>query len=145
MGVKQFCSVCLILLANIMLQVHAFVPHHHHYGQVCFDGYPVNSTIQNDGNDARNNPAHPTDEDAGCCALKHDCLIPDDGFDYKPAVSIVHHGFHLANDLTTVGETILPLRISASIKLFCRSYNKLQSSTYIIISGLRSPPANNLF
>ncbi|HNY09422.1 MAG TPA: hypothetical protein PKO42_05990 [Tenuifilaceae bacterium] len=58
---KQLCSVWLILLANIMLQVHAFVPHHHHNGQVCFDGYSVNITIPNDGNDARNNPAHPTD------------------------------------------------------------------------------------
>ena len=101
MGVKQLCSVWLILLANIMLQVHAFVPHHHHNGQVCFDGYSVNITIPNDGNDARNNPAHPTDEDAECCALKHNYLIPDDGFEYKPAVTNIHHGFNIAGGFIT--------------------------------------------
>ncbi|HPG99979.1 MAG TPA: hypothetical protein PK502_03830 [Tenuifilaceae bacterium] len=144
MGVKQLCSVWLILLANIMLQVHAFVPHHHHNGQVCFDGYSVNITIPNDGNDASNNRAHPTDEDAECCALKHDYLIPDDGFEYKPAVTNIHHGFNIAGGFITSCASI-PFQIFlVNTRLYGGYTNNFHFSSYVSIPGLRSPPAKNL-
>lgn len=143
MGAKQIFTVCLFLLANIMLQVHTFIPHHHHNGQVCFDGYQQNFGASADGNDVQNSSAHNTNEDSECCVLKHDYLIPDDGFDYKPAVTIVHHGFHLTISLITAGVTFSPQEFAA--RLHWSYACKLQSFTFLSESGQRSPPACSLF
>ena len=73
---KKAIAISLLLLANIIMLAHAFVPHHHHEGTpICFSSHKHNHTPDEDTHDC----THPSHQDQGQgCSHNHykgDCPV----------------------------------------------------------------------
>ena len=72
---KRTIGISLILLANIVLLVHAFVLHHHHENRVCFEtNHCTDDHTKHDHQPSEHNHKH--DGNSDNCILKQAIAIP---------------------------------------------------------------------
>ena len=74
---KKIIPIFFILLANIIVLGHAFIPHHHHHREVCI----VKSHCQNDSESHKHNNTNPShqhdgDNNTEICVLKLFFVVP---------------------------------------------------------------------
>ena len=73
---RKSISYVFLLIANIVLLVHAVVPHHYHQWQVCVES----SHCKRDGithhQDSSANPHEHDEADSSACALKQAVILP---------------------------------------------------------------------
>jgi hypothetical protein len=140
---KKIIPVFFILLANIIVLGHAFIPHHHHQREVCI----VRSHCEDDNESHEHNTTnsghhHDGDNNTEICVLKQFFIVPTNHVrpDYRCLTSDEN------NDHTFSFQAIQhQLNIRSSI-LAARSFYhpQLAHSVYLIEIlngiGLRAPP-----
>ncbi|HPF51790.1 MAG TPA: hypothetical protein PK335_09460 [Draconibacterium sp.] len=71
---KRITAAFFILLANMVLFVHAVIPHHHHDSDLCFDAIVAEHTSHdeccNNTCDAKHHQ-HDSDKESDSCMLSH--------------------------------------------------------------------------
>lgn len=141
--IKRITAILFILLANVMLLVHAAIPHHHHHGQVCF----LNDNIQENTQSSSHSSNH-DDGSSDCCNLKQDFILPSDDNlqkESKCLVCDIHHTLPLSLDFyIAVAQTfnsrndsdyfltILPKYLFSTIKSFIAQGISLRAPPAII-------------
>lgn len=82
--INKAIALGFLILANIILLVHAVVPHHHHEGTVCFETHDGHSCSNHDrdhghyhnhNHDHSHNHDHNPDQDTSSCLLKTEALL----------------------------------------------------------------------
>ncbi|RIJ47682.1 hypothetical protein D1614_13975 [Maribellus luteus] len=71
---KRILAAFLILLANLVLLVHAVIPHHHHSENLCFDltvTEQSNTETCCSGICTKENHPDDPDKESDCCTLSH--------------------------------------------------------------------------
>lgn len=136
-------ALLFVLLANIVILVHAVAPHHHHHNQVCIE----NVHCQNDCTAPKHTTSEHNQLPTGSevtdnCALKQAVVIPSNSF--KQALKCNHYSEHPASLFGFLAvlrdqEFILfePKIVSGLLhsQVFLPSSNFHSSS-----AGLRAPP-----
>ncbi|MGD9977910.1 MAG: DUF6769 family protein [Bacteroidales bacterium] len=135
--IKRITAILLIFLANVMLLVHAAIPHHHHHGQVCF----LNDNIQ--GNTQGNNHE---DGNSDCCNLKQDFILPSDDNPQKESKCLVcdtHHTIPLSLDFYVIIGYAYSFRYNPDYFLTIHPEYSFSTIKDITANGvsLRAPPA----
>lgn len=74
--VNRNLALFFLLLANIVLLAHAFIPHHHHDDQICL----ASSHCQSESHDhhfcANPHHGHDSQRSSDCCSLKQVIILP---------------------------------------------------------------------
>lgn len=109
---KRHLSISLVLLANLMVLVHAVVPHSHGSNgyvyftslKTCFH-FEYGSASSADNHGHTDTPAH----DAGCYSLKHNLVLPSNEHSSKAFLDVL-----LQNSLdnSLLGFVVQPINLS---------------------------------
>jgi hypothetical protein len=141
--IRKKTAIFFILLANIALLVHAFVPHHHHKSLVCIESNHCQSDSYTHNHSASAHD-HEHDGDAGteCCVLKQAVVIPANsvrqefkclGCDDNNSQFVHFQAILFSNEILSFVPRIIQ---NAQIPLRTSSYSLFVSTS----SGLRAPP-----
>jgi hypothetical protein len=142
--IKKKTALLFILLANIVILVHAVAPHHHHYNQVCIDNIHCQNDFDAPKHSTSEHNHHPDgSEETDDCALKQAVVIPANSF--KQALKCPHTDDHsasfigyqsvLPDNSLKFAEPIIVSSVQKSLLTFLPSDNNSAAL------GLRAPPA----
>jgi hypothetical protein len=139
--IKKLTAYSFILIANIVLLVHAVIPHHHLHQQVCIER---KDCVENDVSHTHSNPEsnhrRGCETDSNKCVLKQAYLIPSThGRILKDCENCTDNHNHDYYVLANFGYLdILP--VSQGVTLIPKLPPSLISFVTLTI-GLRAPPA----
>ena len=133
----RYTAISFILFANIMLLVHALVPHHHHKGIICFT---EEHSISVCDHHTQNHDSEK--EDSGCCVVKQDYLVPTDeiGKTTRCVVNELNSKFQIGLFPLIISSS--NLRVFAPVKFIHHFFDDLPLYRYYLSSSLslRAPP-----
>ena len=140
---KKIIPIFFILLANIIVLGHAFIPHHHHHREVCI----VKSHCQNDSESHKHNNTNPShqhdgDNNTEVCVLKLFFVVPTNHakpeFKFPKSNNNSDHTF----SFQAVQHELMILCSDQGNKIF--SHPLFAKSVYLFDTvngiGLRAPP-----
>jgi hypothetical protein len=142
--IKRTTAILLILLANIILMAHAFVPHHHHKSEVCIDNpYGHADSDSHKHSDIEKNNNHDGKNEKEYCVLKEFVAIPINRL-IKEIKSFDYSDNHVLLD--KFHSILLDNGLKAFVSLIkAKAYLPLNTSSYIHFLetslGLRAPPS----
>lgn len=94
--IRKKTALLFVLLANIVILVHAVAPHHHHHNQVCIDNVHCQNDFTAPKHSTSEHNHHPDgSEETDDCALKQAVVIPANSF--KQALKCLHTDDHSAS------------------------------------------------
>lgn len=139
--IKKATANFFVLVAGMLLLVHAVVPHHHHQSQICFNLSHCQADAHHDDHDETGKHSHDGGNDDSCI-LKEPYLIPGHNTKFEPVLSSVLHYEGSALFFTLNGalhhETPLPQWIS--VALYESDAGLFTSPGTVNSRGLRGPP-----
>ena len=140
---NRVAATIFLILANLVLFVHAVIPHHHHESELCFDAF--NKTEQTTDNCCESDETkhhHDSDKDEDGCFLTHIIALNYGEVKQGIRVDFVSAGFNTNN----FAMAILSDRNSAisSPDYFIEIISHDRRPNYFSLacraSGLRAPP-----
>lgn len=137
---KKAITSVFILIANIILLVHAVFPHHHHESQVCFTLSHCHSCEVQSGTEPEHHSGKDANGDTEDCVLKQIVALPDKT-SFRASDSPEETYQILTGDaILTFNEKVdVPIGnlVSLNPRIEAFSFPDLVSSSL----GLRAPPA----
>lgn len=140
----RYTAFGFILLANIMLLVHAIVPHHHHMGIVCFTQNHSHEVCCSDAQHEHNSTSNDShSEESECCILKQNFLIPSD--EIAKTVRCVYGEIHskIQSWFVALLTSSFELKLFSTVKFKHQFFDALPHYSYYLSSSLslRAPPS----
>jgi hypothetical protein len=138
---KNITAFCFILLANIILLVHAVMPHHHHGQVFCVQHTPCTHDVATNDSHCTSEQNHkPNGTNSTPCALKQAVFIHTSQFRfsgvYNNSSDNQIHDYYIGSVYDC--ESLRPIEVSVkTYHRFALFLTTVLPSTF----GLRAPPA----
>ena len=142
---RRIPAVFFILLANLVLFVHAVVPHHHHDSDLCFDPIVAEHTSHNDfcSEACKNDPhQHDSDNASDDCMLSHIVALYNGDIKQNIRAHISSHDLinHLSVFALFSNENLRVSNPNFFIEIVFNDHISIYHSLASQAFGLRGPP-----
>jgi hypothetical protein len=138
---KKVSAYFFILIASLVLLVHAVFPHHHHYSQICFETTSCQNNENQNCHSCMGGCHHPDGSGTENCVLKQTVVLPPN----QSRLEIESENridYQNQNDYFNLEKTgtisFIPVLFTVNrIPVFPNSHSEYISTS----TGLRAPPA----